>query len=350
VGGVGLTIFTPQLHAAILPFISDALAGSPRETTPARRTTAGTVQNMPLLRAPNNASAITGAGGGDIIIRNGSALAADGRPGPSTQNMRDESGQIRVYVVRAGDSLSQIAEMFDVSVNTIRWQNDMAGDDTITPGQELVILPITGVQHTIEEDDTVSEIAEVYDAKEAEIRDYNNLAAADTLTPGNEIIIPSGELGHQPSAKEASPQRSQRSRQRSAPAPSRGGSRSVQNGYYARPTAGVITQRLHGYNAVDFGASYGAPVTAAAPGKVIVSRNGWNGGYGNYVVIAHDNGTQTLYSHNSRNLVGVGQRVHRGQKIAEVGSTGKSTGNHVHFEVRGTKNPFQSCALRSRCR
>lgn len=80
---------------------------------------------------------------------------------------------------------------------------------------------------------------------------------------------------------------------------------------------------------------------AAADGVVIVSKNtGWNGGYGTYVVIAHDNGTQTLYAHMSRTIVYVGQRVKKGQMIGNLGSTGKSTGPHVHFEIRGAVNPF----------
>ena len=80
---------------------------------------------------------------------------------------------------------------------------------------------------------------------------------------------------------------------------------------------------------------------ASASGEVIISRaGGWNGGYGSYVVIKHSNGTQTLYAHNSRNNVSVGDYVNQGDIIAFVGSTGKSTGPHVHFEIRGARNPF----------
>jgi murein DD-endopeptidase MepM/ murein hydrolase activator NlpD len=69
-------------------------------------------------------------------------------------------------------------------------------------------------------------------------------------------------------------------------------------------------------------------------------KTGWNGGYGKYIVISHPNGTQTLYAHNLENYVSVGDAVVRGQIIGSVGSTGKSTGPHLHFEVRGAKNPF----------
>jgi murein DD-endopeptidase MepM/ murein hydrolase activator NlpD len=105
---------------------------------------------------------------------------------------------------------------------------------------------------------------------------------------------------------------------------------------------GVRTQGVHGYNAVDLGAAVGTPFMASAAGEVIVARaTGWNGGYGQYVVIRHDNGTQTLYSHASGIVVGVGQRVVQGQVIGYVGSTGRSTGPHLHFEIRGgPRNPF----------
>jgi murein DD-endopeptidase MepM/ murein hydrolase activator NlpD len=80
---------------------------------------------------------------------------------------------------------------------------------------------------------------------------------------------------------------------------------------------------------------------ASASGVVIISRtSGWNAGYGNYIVIKHDNGTQTLYGHLSKNLVGVGEVVTQGQVIGQMGRTGKATGVHVHFEIRGAANPF----------
>jgi murein DD-endopeptidase MepM/ murein hydrolase activator NlpD len=114
------------------------------------------------------------------------------------------------------------------------------------------------------------------------------------------------------------------------------------SGYFIHPLPGSVrTQGIHGYNAVDFGAPVGTPILASAGGSVLVSRvGGWNGGYGNYVVIDHPNGTQTLYAHNSKNTVWQGQTVVAGQVIGYVGNTGRSTGPHLHFEIRGAKNPF----------
>jgi murein DD-endopeptidase MepM/ murein hydrolase activator NlpD len=114
------------------------------------------------------------------------------------------------------------------------------------------------------------------------------------------------------------------------------------DGYYMKPfIVGTKTQGLHGYNAVDYGMPVGSPIYAAAAGTVIISKSsGYNGGYGKYIVIEHQNSTQTLYGHLSNPIVSVGQSVIQGQLIGYSGNTGKSTGPHLHFEVRGAKNPF----------
>ena len=113
-------------------------------------------------------------------------------------------------------------------------------------------------------------------------------------------------------------------------------------GGFIHPLPGSLrTQGIHGYNGVDLASGTGTPIRAAAAGQVIVAKSyGWNGGYGNYVVVRHANGTQTLYAHNSSNAVGVGTYVAQGQTVAYVGSSGRSTGSHLHFEVRGASNPF----------
>jgi murein DD-endopeptidase MepM/ murein hydrolase activator NlpD len=149
---------------------------------------------------------------------------------------------------------------------------------------------------------------------------------------GEVVIVPNGEV--------AKPVASTPAASGSTPAV-RGTSGPSLDGYYLRPVAGVRTQGLHGFNGVDIGASAGTEIKAAAEGRVLISRSGgWNGGYGNYVVIEHPNKTQTLYAHNRENIVSAGQWVSQGQIIGYVGSTGRSSGAHVHFEVRGAKNPF----------
>ena len=106
-----------------------------------------------------------------------------------------------------------------------------------------------------------------------------------------------------------------------------------------RPVSGTVTSRFgvrwgRTHKGIDIGASKGTPIKAAAAGTVTVAANGYNGGYGNYVIISHGNSVQTLYGHCNSLNVSVGQKVSQGQQIATVGSTGSSTGNHLHLEIR----------------
>jgi murein DD-endopeptidase MepM/ murein hydrolase activator NlpD len=107
-------------------------------------------------------------------------------------------------------------------------------------------------------------------------------------------------------------------------------------GGYIIPLTGRISD-LHGVNhpGVDIPGKYGAPIVAAADGYVTESTIGsWNGGYGGKVMVKHADGKSTVYAHLSRSAVKVGEAVNQGQTIGYVGSTGKSTGNHLHFEIR----------------
>jgi len=264
-----------------------------------------------------------------ISIIEDSALTSEFGPLESVSeplNHKPTSDQISVYMVREGDTLSQIAEMYNVTVNTIKWSNDLSSD-TLMVGDTLMILPISGVKHTVVKGDTLVSVAKKYNGDIGEIMAYNSIKEGDSLAVGSIIIIPDGEV------------------EISSPSYYAGSSSSdlkEYSGYYMRPIAGgVKTQGLHGHNAVDLAAPEGTSIMAAAEGEVIIVKSGgWNGGYGNYVVIKHPNGTQTLYAHNSKNNVSVGQYVSQGEVIGFIGSTGKSTGPHVHFEVRGAKNPF----------
>lgn len=138
---------------------------------------------------------------------------------------------------------------------------------------------------------------------------------------------------------------------RIAPLPPQQGPALPEYGYYLWPVAGGhITQGIHGNNAIDIGAPAGTYIFAAAAGRVTVATNdnAWNGGYGNHVVIAHNNGTQTSYGHASRVFVSKGDTVAASQPIGIVGSTGHSTGPHLHFEVHGAKNPFGNLTVAQR--
>jgi len=256
-------------------------------------------------------------------------------------------GNISVYVVRSGDTLSEIADMFSVSVNTIIWANNLSGAKDVHPGDTLVILPVSGVERTVEKGDTLKSLAKKYSSDANEIAEYNGLDPSTLLTVGSTIIIPGGEISA-PMSNSAS----SGSSHHSSSEPYLGGGGPEQDGYYTNPLPGaILTQGIHGWNAVDLGAARGTPIRAAADGVVIVSRNcgAWNGGYGNYVVITHGNGTQTLYAHMSHTIVSSGETVSAGQTIGYVGMTGLTTGPHLHFEVRGAANPFRNCPVGAVC-
>lgn len=308
----------------------------------------------PALVAPTNTDPNAGAPIA-LAISGGSALVS--YSGPAGAAAVDgtsvvPSDRISVYVVRSGDTLSGIANMFGVSVNTIIWANNLRGTRDIHPGQQLLILPISGIEHTVVKGDTLKSIALKYTAHASEIAQYNGLDPATPLVPGSTVIIPGGEISvpivHGGFGTAVHWWR----RGVVIHEPYLGGSGPAQPGYYSNPLpGGVITQSIHGWNAVDIGARRGTPILAAASGTIIVVRNngGWNGGYGNYVVITHGNGTQTLYAHMTHAIVSSGQTVVSGQIIGYVGMTGMATGPHLHFEVRGAANPFRNCPVGLSC-
>lgn len=263
------------------------------------------------------------------------ALYAEAGPSGTMADTVEEGGeygQISLYVVREGDSYASIAEMFGVSVNTILWANNLSKGTALKVGQELVILPVSGVKHAVVKGDTLASIAKKYKGDIDEIARYNGLESSARLAIGDTVIVPDGEF-QAPTPPRATAASGTKLRGTSGP---------TYAGYYVAPLAGYRkTQGLHGYNGVDIASYHGAPVMAAAEGDVIIARQGgYNGGYGSYVVIKHPNGTQTLYAHLSSVSVSSGQHVAQGQLIGAQGNSGRSTGSHLHFEVRGAKNPF----------
>jgi LysM repeat protein len=333
-----VTIFTTTLVFAGIILTNTARAAlfgmfsSPAVAVPSSiQGDATNSQTVTLLQGARNIDPNPSRGGAEVYITEDTALVAENAPfnvASEDQTVPPVSDQISLYLVQEGDSLSQVAQMFNVSVNTVVWANELSSSKDIHPGQTLLILPISGVQHVVKKGDSVKSLAQKYSGDATEIIAYNSLPEDGTLAVGETVTIPGGliEEEKKTTAKYTKV--------------ATGGP--TISGYFTHPLPGSIkTQGIHGYNAIDLGAPAGTPVLAAAAGKVIVSRaGGWNGGYGNYIVIDHANGTQTLYSHNSSNTVWQGQSVVAGQVIGYVGSTGRSTGNHLHFEVRGAKNPF----------
>ena len=219
------------------------------------------------------------------------------------------------YVVEPGDTLSSIADKFDISLNTILWANNLNLHSVIKPGQRLIILPVSGVLYLVKKGDTLSEIAEVYKSKVEEIIAFNELSSEGDIYVGDILVIPGGK----PPSRISFPSSS-----------------SSAADFYMFPCEGKITQGLHYYNAIDIANKCGAPVVAVSGG--IVQRTGWIRTGGRRVTILHSNGIVTYYGHLSKIVVAPGQRVNRGDIIGYMGRSGYATGCHLHFGVRGARN------------
>lgn len=233
------------------------------------------------------------------------------------------------YEVQSGDTVSRIATKFGVDSDSIRWENNLTSVNDIHPGQKLRILPVPGVSHKVARGETIYTIAKKYNANPQAIVDFpfNTFADDETfgLTVGQVLIVPDGkkpnEIPWSPTLYVA--QTTPNAGQVSA------------TGQFVWPIGGVITQRFSWYHpGMDIAAAFGTPILAADSGRVFVA--GWpdNSGYGNRVMIDHGNGYITLYGHMSKILVTAGQTVRRGDQIGLEGSTGRSTGPHLHFEIR----------------
>ena len=333
--------FLPHRVGAFWPFSSRANADADSSVP---------TSSTPVLTAPINSDPNTSTPTPISISDN--AIVSNIGPSGTTDDIASAPppARISVYVVRSGDTLSEIADMFNVSVNTIVWANNLGNAKDVHPGDTLIILPVSGTQHTVVKGDTLKSLAKKYGADADEIAEYNGIDPSAPLAAGSLIIIPGGEI----SAPTPSnyPGTSHTAANTIISEPYLGGSGPAQDGYYSNPLPGaVLTQSIHGWNAVDLAAARGTPIHAAADGTVIIARNngGWNGGYGNYVVITHDNGTETLYAHMIRSIVSPGQSVLSGQIIGYEGATGEATGPHLHFEVRGAANPFRNCPVGAVC-
>lgn len=269
-----------------------------------------------------------GRGGGvdiDVVSVQSSAIRAFASPVTNFASL-NERDEITTYIVQEGDTVSSIAATFGISSGSIVWSNSLKNADYLRPGQKLVILPVSGVLYKVKSGDTLVAIIKKYGGDLEKTLAVNGLPLDGTILIGQEIVVVDG-----------APPRSYTPRY-SAP---RYATSTVSAGYFIYPTTGRNWGRIHANNGVDVANSCGTGIYAAASGTVILSDGvGWNGGFGKYIKIKHPNGVVTLYSHNSQNLVAAGTWVVQGQLIAYMGTTGRSTGCHLHFEVHGARNPL----------
>jgi LysM repeat protein len=307
----------------------------------------GNLQNMPLLQANVISSSATSISSNiDINIISETALSPVVVSSGSI-NVTPSVEDITVYVVKNGDSVGSIAKMFGVTSDTILWANDMKKGDKISEGDVLVILPVSGVKHKVSKGETLSGIARRYNTSISEILSFNGLDGDHKVKIGEEIVIPNAELP-EPAKTPAKPSNSNT---KPATSPSSSKNTNVSGAYFINPVPSArLTQGLHGAlkRGIDLGAPTGTPILASASGTVEIARLGYNGGYGNMVIVRHPNGTKTLYAHMVRLGTTTGAKVEQGQIIGYVGSTGRSTGPHLHFEVHGAPNPGATGAWKRR--
>ncbi len=261
------------------------------------------------------------------IIQNNSISAVSTPSVLTTQTLGDIFGgsqEVRKnvidYTVLSGDTVESIAKNFNISLNTLLWANDISKNSNLKVGQNLTILPVSGIVHIVKNGDTISQISKTYKAKIDDVIAFNSLANEGDIFIGDTLIIPDGVMPL-----------------KSLPyiinVP-------LADNYFIYPVEGIITQGLHYYNAVDVANKLGTPVYAVAQGVVqrSVFNNAWNLGMGNYITILHPNGIVTYYGHLSYESVKPGDLVYQGDRIGSVGQTGNATGPHLHFQVMGAAN------------
>lgn len=230
------------------------------------------------------------------------------------------------YIVQSGDTLSDIGNKFKISTDALRYVNNLTDTSYLKVGQAIIIPPISGLIHKVESGDTLSSIAAKYGVASQAIADFNYLL--DTkLAVGTELIVPGAKIPEPVIVIPIIPA------QYFAPVIDS----SAKRGWCSWPTTvRIITQYFSWYhNGLDIATSWSSPMPplfACAGGTV--TRAGWDPwGLGLHVRISHGNGYETVYGHMSRLNVSYGEKVSRGEVIGVMGSTGRSTGPHVHFTI-----------------
>jgi len=264
--------------------------------------------------------ALLSQSGEALIEPNTSPFAA-----PGTTASQGQSNSVQTYEVQSGDTLSTIAAKFGLSINTLLWENNLTLKSYLRPGDKLTILPINGLSYTVKRGDTVGSIARKFNISADKILSFNDLDANAAIKISQKLIIP-----------DAKPLTGQ-----TVVAQRSGSTKSV----FAKPTTAAngkfiwpsTSRRLTQYyswrhQAIDIGAKAGTPIYALDSGRVELA--GWSSGYGYNIIVDHGNGVKTRYGHSRKLYVKVGDQVSAGEVLGEVGSTGYSTGPHIHLELK----------------
>ncbi|MFA6814525.1 MAG: M23 family metallopeptidase [Candidatus Pacebacteria bacterium] len=269
------------------------------------------------------------------ILATGTAAAPDFYTYQAEEVRQYRGGEIITHIIEDGETISTIAERYGLRNATILWANNLTEKSTIKPGQSLEILPVDGVRHKVVRGDTIYSIGKKYGLNGSQVQmivDYpfNEFLNDETfdLVAGQYLMVPEGKL----QIAAATPTSTSRS-SFGVLTPDAGTVSAT--GSFIWPASGGISQGYAFYHkAIDISNLAGGAILAADSGVITVA--GWvdGYGYGNRVMIDHGNGFVTLYAHLSVVQVQVGQRVGRGDVLGQMGSTGRSTGTHLHFEIR----------------
>jgi murein DD-endopeptidase MepM/ murein hydrolase activator NlpD len=329
---------------AVLAFSFPELLGRPAASPAGDQPYRAALSARGAMLATLSSPAVAAPADSDELVIQASPVATDVLPMAATGSLfkvpqpqtiipKRPRKKIITYTVQSGDNLSNLAERFDVDVDTLIWANSRLEEDPdyLVISQTLLIPPVSGVLYTAQSGDTLDAIAKKFKGElrtMAELEYNSTVISASTLISGTRIMIPGGEKPYPPRIVYINGVAV------TVNAP-RGGGR------FVWPAVGYISSFFGGHTGIDIAGPLGTPVYAADAGVVVLA--GWNGGYGYCVIIDHGNGWQTLYGHFSAYYAQSGQNVRRGQAIGKMGSTGNSTGSHLHFEMHrngGLVNPL----------
>jgi len=316
----------------IIETFDESAVISPEEETYLRNLASVRVQPQVEMKSVGEVE----VGQTDTIVQGGSAVV---KPNiAKTTKIKRPRTTIIYHLVQPGETVSTIAQEYDISVSTILWENNLNAYSVIRPGNKLAILPVSGISYKVSKGDTLQTIAKKYDVEENEITEFNKITDSSYLKIGQNLIIPGGSKKY--SLPTYSSYSGLAALKNLVVPPSSSATKGNKMNW---PTEGHrITQYYNwSHHAVDIANKIGTAIYAADAGTVEYA--GWGSGYGNQIVIDHGGGKKTRYAHASKLFVSKGDTIAKGQTIAAMGSTGWSTGPHLHFEViinGGKLNPL----------
>lgn len=265
-----------------------------------------------LSDVPTVTSAVTIENATDIFyntITSDNTLVGDG-----TIGMKYDE-----YIIEEGDNLTVISRKIGANLDTLVSVNKISNANRLRPGQKIIVPNRNGLLYTMKKGESIEDVTERYDVSLKRVLTFNKISDASNIEEGDDIFLPG--------AKYTLDERIDKFGQMFS-LPTTITRISSVFGYRVHPITGVRTKHM----GVDIPGRLNTPVYAARKGKVIFA--GYSGGYGNLVIVRHDKGYTTYYGHLNSITTKAGANVGVGVMIGRMGSTGRSTGSHLHFEVR----------------